>query len=187
MKCDRCDNESTIHVYIHHESEEENRATHLCADCARRAVGEILFKGEETPEEPGDKDGFQFFQDSLKQLVASFFEETEEDAAAGQDEHRCSFCGSSFREIMESGRLGCDHCYTEFQDRVRESLRMTQGATRHIGDVPTSQKERKELLDAIETKKQQLQELILVEDYEQAAQVRDEVRAMTAALGQEEA
>ena len=59
---------------------------------------------------------------------------------------------------------------------------MTQGATAHTGDVPEDFREIKQIQDEIQRKKEKLQELILLEDYETAAILRDEVKELCNAL-----
>ena len=181
MKCDRCEQTAGIEIVVMKDGA-DSKTMHLCAGCAQDALIVSLSDSKENPE------GFLYYQDNLKKLLGAIFDETEEaEGEAQEDEHHCSFCGSSYADIMHTGRFGCDRCYVEFQDRIRETLRMTQGATSHIGDVPPSYKRLKEIHDEIEKKKQLLNDLILSEDYETAAVLRDEVKLLHAALKEEEA
>ncbi len=175
MKCDRCNKDASIQLVVM-EDGQEKKTIHLCTECAQEAMSSSF--------QPQDgAEGYQYFQDSLKKLIGVFFDEakTHIHGAVG-DEKNCSFCGAGFSDIMETGRFGCDRCYKEFSDQVRETLRMTQGATKHIGDVPPGYREKKILMDQIEQNKQKLQDMILVEDYEGAAQMRDTVKQLTAQL-----
>ena len=170
MKCDRCNNEAGFEISIVGEGI-ETKTLNLCASCVHEAINMSMNEDSE----------YHYFQDSLKKLIGVFFDEKQPEATP-EDDRRCSFCDARFSDIIETGRFGCDQCYQEFGDQVRETLRMTQGSTNHIGDVPPNFREKKAMQDKISKKKEELQELILSEDYEGAAVIRDEVRTLTAAL-----
>lgn len=104
-----------------------------------------------------------------------------------QKTKRCTFCGSSFSEIATSGRVGCAECYTTFADQLRATLAGMHGAdAAHCGrrpdteTPPTSSPED----TALTTKKAELAAAIAAEDYERAAILRDEIRAMQTNGGQ---
>lgn len=46
---------------------------------------------------------------------------------------RCDYCGSTFNDIINTGNVGCAHCYDRFADKLEPSIRKIHGATRHIG------------------------------------------------------
>ena len=173
MRCDRCDNEATIQIHII-ENGEDPQTINLCETCAQNMMFQN-FSNEDNEE-------YQYFQDHLKKLVGVFFNEPQTRTESPDDQKKCSFCGSSFSDITKTGRFGCDHCYTEFYEQAKESLRMTQGATAHTGDVPEDFGEIKQIQDEIQRKKEKMQELILLEDYETAAILRDEVKELCNAL-----
>lgn len=173
MKCDRCENEANIQIHII-EAGNEAKKLNLCDECAQQ----IMFHNMDNT----NNEEYQYFQDHLKKLVGVFFNEPEEREEAADDGITCSACGSSFADITKTGRFGCDRCYTEFYDKAKETLRMTQGATSHTGDIPENYRELRRIQDEISRKKEELQELILSEDYEHAAVIRDEVKELSAAL-----
>lgn len=173
MKCDRCENEASIQIHIV-EADNDPKTLNLCDECAQQMMFHNL--------QNEDNEEYQYFQDHLKKLVGVFFNEPESLPLDADDDQKCAFCGSSFADITQTGRFGCDHCYTEFYEKVKETLRMTQGATAHTGDVPENFKEIREIQEEISRKKEELQELILSEDYETAAVLRDEVKELSAAL-----
>ncbi len=173
MKCDRCEHDATIQIHIV-EAGNEPKTVNLCEECARKMMFDSI--------QNNDSEEYQYFQDHLKKLVGVFFNEPKTFADSEEENRHCAFCGSSFHDITQTGRFGCDHCYTEFYDKVKETLRMTQGAVAHTGDVPENYREMREIQDEIARKKEELQELILSEDYETAAVIRDEVKELSAAL-----
>lgn len=136
---------------------------HLCADCAA-----------EKGVEPGKSSPNFTLTDFLSQLGES-------GAAKGSDRHGepCSFCGLRFAMFKETGRLGCPHCYATFDRHLRGLLRRVHGATQHVGKVylPPSPNatDFEKRLDAL---KRRLERSVETEDFERAALIRDQIRAM---------
>jgi protein arginine kinase activator len=92
---------------------------------------------------------------------------------------RCSFCGLSFQDFRDTGRLGCPHCYTSFEPHLRGLLRRIHGGTQHMGKVylppdPTASEMEKRL----EALRRKLQRAVESEDFERAARLRDEIRTL---------
>jgi len=97
---------------------------------------------------------------------------------AVQQKQVCPKCGMSFEEFQSSGKLGCANCYELFQNRLDPLLKRLHGSTRHHGKVPgTIEKERNKSME-IERLREQLDEAIKNEEYEKAAQIRDEIRLL---------
>ena len=93
--------------------------------------------------------------------------------------HKCSFCGLTFGQFRETGRLGCPHCYQTFEAHLRRLLRRIHGSVQHVGKVylppdPTAS-EMEKRLDGLRRK---LHRAIEAEDFERAAEVRDQIRSL---------
>jgi protein arginine kinase activator len=86
----------------------------------------------------------------------------------------CPECGTTFRQFLESGLLGCPVCYTEFHDALKPVLRRLHGVTRMktaAGEREVeSQKARRTELET------ELQKALTAENYELAAKLRDELK-----------
>ena len=67
----------------------------------------------------------------LNDLVGEFFASDE-----SGDESRCQCCGSSFSDIVRSGRVGCAECYRTFYDRLLPVIRQIHGSDTHRGKRP---------------------------------------------------
>lgn len=94
------------------------------------------------------------------------------------NEKSCKYCGLSYDDFKENGRLGCSRCYESFSKELAALVRRMHGRTQHIGKVPERRKtevfKEKELL----TLKRELKKLIGEEKYEEAAVTRDRINLL---------
>lgn len=95
----------------------------------------------------------------------------------------CPACGATLADFRASLRLGCPECWTTFERPLRDLLRRMHGATVHTGKVPHDPTDdeglriRKLAQQRIRLR-QALQEAITAEEFETAAQIRDQLRAL---------
>ena len=100
---------------------------------------------------------------------------------------KCDSCGSTFDDIINTGRYGCANCYDVFDDRMDPILKKLQGANRHNGrlgkisdnSVKFEKKEEKSINKNSDNKLERLQhdlkQAIKEERYEDAAKIRDAI------------
>ena len=92
----------------------------------------------------------------------------------------CTSCGATLQDFRESGRLGCPDCYRTLGSPLRELLRRLHGATRHAGErynppgtvTELPSPERRGPLEL----REQLRRAIEAENFELAAQLRDQLK-----------
>jgi protein arginine kinase activator len=161
MVCDHCGSGDAV-VHLTQIVNNEMSTYHLCERCAAE-------KGLETTPEP-----------TTFPLTGFLAQMGEEQPKGAQDQdQRCSFCGLTFADFRESGRLGCPHCYATFESHLRGLLRRIHGGTQHLGKVylppDPSASEMEKRLEALRRK---LQRAVAVEDFERAAEIRDEIRTL---------
>lgn len=101
---------------------------------------------------------------------------------ASSKELVCDHCGYSEAQFHKTGRLGCPGCYDVFVTPKMEILRKIQDAEVHKGKAPKNQDKRALRLDVTKLNKE-LMEAIENEDYERAAQIRDELKGVKEKLG----
>lgn len=178
MLCQHChNNQATYHTVsvINGQKTEE----HLCGECAA-ALGKV---GMATSHLGGFG---QLFNDSyepfnLAQMMNSFFTGSPESAvSAGQPTQEplpCPSCGMTWRAFQQNGLLGCADCYDHFSDLIPPLLRRLHGHTEHVGKVPEGVSTAYSEKRAIDQLRQALKEAITDENYERAAELRDEIRA----------
>jgi protein arginine kinase activator len=84
----------------------------------------------------------------------------------------------SLAEFRAQGRLGCARCYTTFQSALGPLLRKLHGAARHVGRTPRTDGRITELRRRVETLRAEIERAVRSEEYERAAALRDELRAV---------
>ncbi|WP_100012617.1 UvrB/UvrC motif-containing protein [Lentibacillus sediminis] len=94
-------------------------------------------------------------------------------------ETKCPQCGMGLSEFKRIGKFGCASCYETFSSRLDPIFRRVHsGNTKHFGKIPKRRggdlRKRKEL-DAY---KEELDRLIKEEAFEEAAEVRDKIKAL---------
>ena len=101
---------------------------------------------------------------------------------AENDALTCSGCGMTYAQFRKEGKLGCARCYTEFRKPLESFLLKVHGNTQHTGRMPGGLQNDASIRLHIDKLKQELVKAIANEEYEQAAQIRDQVRALTLQL-----
>ena len=121
MRCEHC-NQNEATTYIKQNINGKVTEMHLCRDCAEK-LGVL----EPMHSNMGLGSMFEgsFFGNFLGAGLAAM------NALTGVD--RCDYCGSTFNDIINTGNVGCAHCYDRFADKLEPSIRKIHGATRHIG------------------------------------------------------
>ena len=157
MLCERCkERPATVHIskIINNKQQDE----HLCQVCA----GELGY--------------FQFggLDFSWPQLFPKLVNWEEEKSAPEQ----CPQCGLTFRAFSQKGKAGCAGCYSAFAKQLDPLFLRIHTSNRHKGKLPFHQEgqlAKKRELDQLKIK---LSQLVADQDFEEAAMVRDEIRAL---------
>jgi protein arginine kinase activator len=100
----------------------------------------------------------------------------------------CPACGHEESDLQSTGLLGCPQCYTTFRRRIVPLLRRYHREVHHLGKAPQAQGPRAALRRQVAALKAALEEAVSREEYERAAQLRDEIQAKEqarAAVGDE--
>ena len=157
MLCEECQkNQATVMMTV--TAGEQITTRHLCKECMENM--EIRFAH-------GDVQGF------LSSILSMLSAQSK--AAA----RTCSGCGLSYAEFKETGRLGCAQCYHDFADELRPLLLRVHGRSQHAGRVPASIKEDFNRLQQINHLRDQMEKAVSIENFEEAAKLRDEIHALS--------
>jgi len=111
--------------------------------------------------------------------LGSFLQSVQQQVAVGGEHDRCPFCGATLRDFRQTGRLGCSQCWRTFEGSLRELLRRVQGNARHVGrgyDGPADVTWAPEI--AVGRLRDRLERAVRNEQFELAATLRDQIRAL---------
>ena len=72
-------------------------------------------------------------------------------------------------------RLGCPDCYDHFEEGVESLLKNMHKGTRHVGKAPAVWQQTKVYVDRLHSLQSKLDKAVAKENYEKAAQLRDEI------------
>ncbi len=97
-------------------------------------------------------------------------------AAAEVDELKCPTCGFTQADFKKNGRLGCPECYSTFADGLEGLLKTMHKGTRHVGKMPVALKQKTDSSERLKTLQKRLEKAVQQEDFELAANLRDEIR-----------
>jgi len=94
-----------------------------------------------------------------------------------EEELVCSHCGfsPSNPQFQKSGRLGCPHCYETFSGMLKAILRDLNQNRQHAGKAPQHKADRQALRQKMTELERQMQDQIGQENYENAANLRDQI------------
>ena len=161
MLCQNCGkNEATTHVKrIINGEKAEN---HLCSQCASALGYGSMFSG---------------FGINIGELFSGFFSDAPV-SRLSNSVLRCEKCSSSFEDIAKSGKVGCADCYKTFFDKLLPSLQRIHGKTGHHGKFPMGAGDEVRYAHRLSELKAELNKAIDDQNFERAAQIRDEIRAM---------
>jgi protein arginine kinase activator len=164
MLCCVCkEKEATVHLT--QIQGDKMQKVDLCEDCAKQ-------KGVNDPT------GF-----SLADLLLGLGASQELEAASGGVDLKCPKCGFTQADFKKAGRLGCADCYATFADGLEGLLKTMHKGTRHIGKVPQSLQQSRDLAERMKILQKKLTKAVDDENFEQAALLRDEIKQMSHKLG----
>ena len=115
-------------------------------------------------------------------LLSGFLDAVKAEKPEPLPEITCGRCHTTYAGFVKSGLLGCSDCYQSFREPLETLLKGIHGQTRHTGRVPGSLPSDVPLKLTLDRMKQQLAQAIETEEYEKAAGLRDQIRAMNAQL-----
>ncbi|MDD5015338.1 MAG: UvrB/UvrC motif-containing protein [Atribacterota bacterium] len=137
----------------------------LCKDCA------ALFSDKFTI--------FPLPQFDINDLLAGLLNAIDlyhkEEGIMVDKEIKCSNCQLTYNEFKRSGKLGCSVCYHDFRVQLTPLLRRLHGNSEHVGKTPRHSRGELNKIKKIKQLRKELQKMVLKEEYEKAAKMRDEI------------
>src|SRR5271170_5584784 len=92
---------------------------------------------------------------------------------------KCPRCGFSQADFKKSGRLGCPECYQVFAEGLAGLLKTMHKGTRHTGKTPEALRQSRDTAERLKSLNKKLAKAIESEDFEQAANLRDELKDLS--------
>ena len=165
MTCDLCGkNEAAVHLT--EIINDQTRELHLCEGCAHE-------KGSAAAEQFG-----------LAGLLAGLTEAGLKGGLKSGENPRCARCGMTYQDFRKNGRLGCGACYESFHKYLAPLLKRLHGSVQYAGALSPSvagkPARKAEPADVPARLKEQLKEAVAAERFEEAARLRDKIRALKA-------
>ena len=182
MLCEKCKkNQAT--VFLRETVNGRETAYSLCGECA-----EDMKKEGKLKLSFGPFGGYlSLADDGMYPFFGSIFASPRMLGGKPTEKKICPLCGASFDDIRKSGKLGCPECYETFAAELEPAFgcygSAAAGGDRRIPRAAREKLERDERLSELEAG---LKAAVAAENFEEAARLRDEIRAIKAADGERE-
>ena len=98
-------------------------------------------------------------------------------ASAEMSRKTCSQCHMRFTDFKKTSRLGCQACYAAFAEELAPLLESIQKGKQHVGKKPLRMSVVEPALEQVSALKESLAVAVKAENYEEAARIRDRIRA----------
>lgn len=173
MLCENCGVRSATLHFTKIVNGEKNEF-HLCEVCAEEK-GELL---------TGESDPFSFHH--LLSGLLNFDQMLNGHSVINQDTLHCNSCGLTFNQFRKTGKFGCSDCYKNFESKLEPIFRRIHGNSQHSGKVPLRTGKEIKLKKELSDLKSKLQHKIMTEEFEEAAKIRDKIKALELKLSEQE-
>lgn len=160
MLCDNCHNR-VANVHLTQIINNNKVDIHLCENCAKEK-NYMNFNGI--------YDISDFFNSILGYTAQPYMNTPRQEA--------CKGCGMTFDDFKKTGKFGCAECYGTFTDKIEPMVRRIHGNVVHGGRVPKSAEAEVKKISEADLLKKELEEAIKVENFEEAARLRDKIKAL---------
>ncbi len=160
MQCDICGKKKAT-VHLTEIVDEQMSEMHLCEECARQ-------KSAQMEQQFG-----------LADLLAGLGDFGKKVQDVEKVQLKCNSCGMNYDDFRKFGRLGCSECYNAFKEHLSTLLKKIHGSNHHLGKTPANVPAKdKKRIEGMQDLKSQLMQAIQMEDFEKAAQLRDQIREL---------
>lgn len=207
MVCDNC-KKREANVFLKGLINEKEFSYRLCIHCAKKfglkvdldniqsdeplELPDLFSKLHELTPDLFEELPFYFEEKSAIKTVKPSFSVSDFFASLGDflpaapkiKQKECSQCGMSLDELRSIGKVGCDNCYIVFKDELNPLIKRIHGNDKYLGKPYMSYVElqkkppSKNIQEEIKKLKKKLEEAVKREDFETAAQIRDQIKSL---------
>lgn len=168
MICENC-KQRPAHVKMTVTQNGEPFTRHLCDVCASQLHP---FQNQQDPL-------------TVHQLLTNLFTPEHATTQANREKSQwsCPTCGWTYERFVHRGKFGCADCYETFGNALPPVMkRLHNGNAEHTGQVPEAYEETRDLKRRIEDIRSRMQDAIAQEEFETAAELRDQARELETKL-----
>ena len=174
MLCDKC-KKNPASIKLQQVVNGEKIEVHICPTCASSFGLGDEDKQNQFEIDSTSLDGlFEIFFSSLLAHGKKTPFPLLENGDPFKDPNVCPTCSTSYKDFKDSGRMGCEDCYTTFKTHLSPIFRSIQSGSDHRGKIPLRCGAKFNIERKIEEISEKLKFAVANEDYELAAQLRDE-------------
>lgn len=159
MRCDVCQTKEAT-VFLTQIVDGKMQKVNLCESCSKE-------KGVNDPT------GF-----ALADLLLGLGAAQEIEKSPG--DLKCPICGFTQADFKKTGRLGCSACYAVFAKGLSGMLKNMHKGIVHTGKAPEAYQKIRQQDEKIKGLREDLDQAIAAEEYERAADLRDQIRKIEA-------
>lgn len=172
MICNICKkNKATIHIkdiFLDNSEEAKESEVHVCRECADSNNIYSKYLELNTPsinryDELVTTENSIIKQKKIKKTNKTII---------------CKTCGYSLEEFKTTNVLSCNACYENFDKYISRFVKKIHGENKHIGRAPHKIRYFLEKDSIKKILERQLADLVNKEDYEKAAQIRDNINKL---------
>lgn len=162
MLCEECKSREAVYT-VSVVVGDELTSRHLCEECMARMNA-------------------NFSSGNIKNLLSSILSAITgiETPAEPKEDVVCPRCHTTLSQFTKSGKLGCPKCYDAFHEQLQPMLLQIHGRVQHAGRQPLATVDAQRSRTRQEALSRQMEQAVAVEDFETAARLRDQIRALAA-------
>ena len=153
----------------------------LCEECGERQAEVVMttvINGESTSRHLCRECLKKYQTGDLQSVLAAVLSAMAEKKQV--PEITCPRGGETYAEFQKTGMLGCAECYAAFRRELTPLITRVQGRTQHAGRRPPVSEEEQARETRMGALRAQMEAAVAEENFEEAARLRDELRAIAA-------
>ncbi len=155
--CGQCDKPANVHYTFVAGNKQVKVA--MCADCPKNRELQ--------------KQGAHGILEELAPKLMHTMESAIERGIA-----KCPVCGFTLKDLERTRRLGCSGCYDTFQATILRLISSVQRGHRHLGKISSRHDSPEIIQNRLSLLKDRLNTAVKEEEFENAANLRDEIKRL---------